>query len=195
MKRLLGTAFVLLLVAHFSLAQETPVTPQTAPPEPSSKIEIFMATQKAMVATEYHHIGTIEGRNGELTIGTVTAYAPNKKDEAFKGIRFMHYDQYEKVHNRSFAYIDFDNIDSLIAALDYYYPKMAENRLTKNDTYEIKFELDDNYMIEYRNSENGPVVYSESGPFLSRVYVMFAKQQDLDKFKSALISAQKYLAR
>ena len=115
--RLIFVSFAVLLISAVSEAQQrVPQVPQKSE-ETQTKVEVFQTKTGAVLIKNYSEIGSINGLGGTLT---VTSYefidAQTGRKEYGLGIEAKESGRLER---EARSYVDYDEINSLLAGIDY----------------------------------------------------------------------------
>jgi hypothetical protein len=180
-KRIILSSLLMIVVCAVSIRAQTP---QPRPTEPQTKVEIFQARTGAVVIKNYSEIGSITGLGGTVT---VTGYefmdAQTGRKEYGIGIEAKESGRLGR-ENRS--YVDYDEISSLIAGIDYISRIDGSQSKLKNFEahYKTKGELDVTVF-----SGQGRIQTAVSVGRISSVSV-FLELEVFQKFRQLIVDAK-----
>ena len=155
--RMVATLF-LLAFAGASGAQQIQAAPQQ-PASPKTKIETFAGQTGAVIIEGFSKIGTIRGQYGSVEVQAkeFTNATSGKKE---RGITFE-VTEAGRIERESRSFIDFDEIASLLAGIDYI--AKIDKSATKLDAFEAEYRTKGELEITTFSSATGVDAAIRSG--------------------------------
>jgi hypothetical protein len=182
--KLLLVCFTVLLIIETTHAQQRATQAQQKSEEAQTRVEIFQAKTGAVLIKNYSEIGSISGLGGTVTITSYEfADAQTGRKEYGLGIEAKESGRLER---EARSYVDYDEISSLIAGIDY---------ISRVDGSQSKLK---NFEAHYKTKgELDVTVFSGRGHIEAAVSVgrfgavsVFLQLDTLQKFRQAIIEAK-----
>jgi hypothetical protein len=171
MKRVIAAPLLLMCVCLSSSAQ----TPDKPKPEPQTKIEAFQAKTGSVLIKNYSEIGTVRGTGGDVTVTSWEFTDPQTKRKE-QGISVSVKD-HGGAEREERSYVDYDEIDSLLAGIDYI-SKVSPNSM-KLKSYEAVYETRGKLKVTFLTPYEGLEVGVYAGNF-TRTNAFFTREQFAD---------------
>ena len=182
--RFLLVCFTALLIIGATHAQQRATQTQQKSEEAQTRVEIFQAKTGVVLIKNYSEIGSISGLGGTITVTSYEfADAQTGRKEYGLGIEAKESGRLER---EARSYVDYDEISSLIAGIDY---------ISKVDGGQSKLK---NFEAHYKTKgELDVTVFSSRGHIEAAVSVgrfgavsVFLQLDSLQKFKQTIVEAK-----
>lgn len=182
MKPLLPLIVIVAIATSVFAQEQKPATPK----EPKTKLEAFEAKTGAVIIRGFSRVGTVRGQYGttaEVVCNVFTDASSGKKEYGVS-ITTKQTSQFER---KDSAYIDYDEIDSLIKGIDYIIK--IEKGVTKLDQFQADYKTRAELLVSTYSDSSGKVNAAVQTGRFSPVTV-FLSLDDLGQFKSLMQQAK-----
>jgi hypothetical protein len=150
-------------------------TVTTAPQPPRTKIEAFMAQTGVVIVSGFSTMGSVEGRNGgKVTVESrefLEAGTGRREYGITVKLKIM-----EEVEKESTAYIDYDEIPSLLRAIEFI--SKVQSPVTRLDNFKAEYQTRGDFRISAFSTNNAQTILAVSNDDL-KVFLPIAKLDDL----------------
>jgi hypothetical protein len=185
MKTLLAITMV-SAIALVSVGQEQKTA---APIEPKTKLEAFEARTGAVIIRGFSTVGTIRGRyetSVEIECKEFTDASSGKREFGVS----IEVKQAGRIERKDRAYIDYDEIDSLVKGIEYI--SKIEKSVTKLDQFQADYKTKGELRVSTFSDDSGKIQTAiHSGQFGG--VTAYLSLEDLASFKKLVQQAKEKL--
>jgi len=184
--RIKRSAYVLLVVTLPSLlaAQETTNTQKEA-----TKLEAFQAKTGIVVVRGYTTVGMIRGLGADITIDAREFRDATSASARASGIT-VSVKENGGLERENTSFIDADEIDSLLAGLDYI--SRASKEMTKLSQFEAEYRTKGNFSVAVFSQSNGPTSTAVSSGLIGKT-TAYIRLSDLPELRRLIVAAKAQL--
>jgi len=177
-------ACLLFSVVGPALAQEDAPAPA---PKPKTEIEEFLGATGKIFVKVFHPLGPIRSSGSVTDLDALIIYEPGKKAEGKRGIRVTAVGGGTLMRNHA-SFLDLDEIQDLIGALDYMAGAVKELAATKQDYTEVIFTTRGDFQAGFyvKDGKASGFVVSGSIGSVSAFFPPEGLRQIADKLKAGL---------
>jgi hypothetical protein len=180
----LGILFLTLLPTVNGYAQD-----QANAAKPSTKLEAFQAKTGIVIVRGYTTVGKIRAVGGEIVVDAREFRDASSPNTHVAGISVTVTNN-TGVERENTSFIDADEIDSLLAGLDYI--SKATKDITKLAQFEAEYRTKGDFSVTVFNQSNGQLSVAISSGTIGRTSA-YLKLADLPQLQKLISSAKSLL--
>ena len=170
------------LLVHTARAQE----PQEAS-KPATKLDAFQARTGVVIVRGFAAVGTIAGTgNGTIAVDACEFKTANDPTLRTTGVRFAVKESL-RLERENTVFIDSDEIDSLLAGIDYI--AKASAAVTELNSFEVEYRTKGEFRIVVFNAPSGKLSAAVSAGRIGRTTVFLSMEQ-LQELRGLIIAAK-----
>lgn|ERR1041384_1158695 len=177
---------LLLVTATLCHAQRPQPSPSST--EPRTKLEAFQAKTGAVIIKGYTEVGTMAGLGGSIKIESME-FTDAQTGTKQQGI-VIEAKESGRLERESRAFVDYDEIDSLVKGLDYI--GKIDASVTKLAKFEASYKTKGDLSITTFNETSG-YQFGVTVGSIGGIDVFF-KASDLERLKALILEAKMHLA-
>lgn len=175
----------LLTLAFIAFAFPGLAQTQAQSEKATTKLEEFQSKDGSVIIRGFTEIGSIKG-NGSLTVYAYESTNASNLNQKVSGIR-IEIVEFGRILNESVAFIDTDEVDSLLRGIEYI--AKTTKKITKQKNFEAEYRTRGGFRIVVFNDNKGEIAVSVSGGRI-RTASLSLKIKDLSEL-TRLITAAK----
>lgn len=153
------------------------------PQDPATKLEGFLSKKGSLIVKEFYKLGEIIGRaSATIEFTAIVMYEPGQEAERVRGLR-IDITESGRIEREKSAFLDLDEIKSLIDAIDYMTKLYIEWGRIEKEYVEVLFSTKDEFSIGFYHSGMTQTTFARCegiGP----ATCFFASMQDLKNTKN-----------